>query len=89
MLAFTVLWTYLSFSQFLIIWSGNLPEEIPWYIRRMSGGWGFIAVLLLVFHFFVPFLILLQRFVKRNPSLLQKVALMMIVSGSAGCVLGC
>jgi hypothetical protein len=79
LLTFTILWTYLSFSQFLIIWSANLPEEIPWYIRRMSGGWGVIAVLLLVFHFFVPFLILLQRFVKRNPNLLQKIAVGMIV----------
>jgi hypothetical protein len=78
MLAFTILWTYLSFSQFLIIWSANLPEEIPWYIRRFSGGWGVIAVLLLVFHFFVPFIVLLHRFVKRNPKLLQTVALGMI-----------
>lgn len=79
MLAFTCLWAYLSFSQFLIIWSGNLPEEIPWYVRRLYGGWGAVAVLLVLFHFFVPFVILLQRFVKRNPSLLQKVALLMIV----------
>lgn len=79
MLAFTILWAYLSFSQFLIIWSGNLPEEIPWYIRRFSGGWGYIAVFILVFHFFVPFLILLQRFVKRSPRLLYGVAIGMIV----------
>jgi hypothetical protein len=79
MLAFTILWAYLSFSQFLIIWSGNLPEEIPWYIRRISGGWGVIAVLLIVFHFFAPFFILLSRFVKKNPNLLQKVAIGMIV----------
>ena len=74
-----MLWAYLSFSQFLIIWSGNLPEEIPWYMRRLYGGWGAIAVLLVLFHFFVPFVILLQRLVKRDPSLLQKVALWMIV----------
>jgi len=79
MLAFTCLWAYLSFSQFLIIWSGNLPEEIPWYMRRLYGGWGAVAVLLVLFHFFVPFVILLQRLVKRDPSLLQKVALWMIV----------
>ena len=78
MLAFTCLWAYLSFSQFLIIWAGNLPEEIPWYMRRLFGGWGVVAVLLVVFHFFVPFLILLQRFVKRDPAVLQKVALAMI-----------
>lgn len=79
MLAFTVVWTYLSFSQFLIIWSANLPEDIPWYIRRFSGGWGAIAVFLLLFHFVVPFLILLNRFVKRDPKWLQKVALWIIV----------
>lgn len=79
MLAFTILWAYLSFSQFLIIWSGNLPEEIPWYMRRFSGGWGYIAVFLIVFHFFVPFLILLQRFVKRTPGLLYMVAVGMVV----------
>lgn len=78
-LAFTMLWAYLSFSQFLIIWSGNLPEEIPWYIRRFSGGWGFIALLLCLFHFAVPFFLLLMRFVKKNPSLLWKVAIGIIV----------
>lgn len=79
MLAFTILWAYLSFSQFLIIWSGNLPEEIPWYVRRESGGWGYIAVILIVFHFFAPFVLLLSRFVKRSPALLYKVAIGMIV----------
>jgi hypothetical protein len=78
MLAFTCLWAYLSFSQFLIIWAGNLPEEIPWYMRRLFGGWGVVAVLLVVCHFFVPFIILLQRFVKQDPAILQKVALAMI-----------
>ncbi len=79
MLAFTILWAYLSFSQFLIIWSGNLPEEIPWYMRRLSGGWGVIAVLLLLFHFIAPFLILLSRIVKKNPNMLYKVAIGMIL----------
>lgn len=79
MLAFTVLWAYLSFSQFLIIWAGNLPEEIPWYLRRLHGGWGAVAVVLLIFHFFAPFVILLFRFVKKNPAILQVVALGMIL----------
>jgi hypothetical protein len=79
MFAFTILWAYLAFSQFLIIWSGNLPEEIPWYLRRMSSGWGAIAVLLIVFHFFVPFFLLLSRFVKKTPVLLTSVALGMLV----------
>lgn len=80
MFAFTVLWAYLSFSQFLIIWAGNLPEEIPWYLRRFSGGWGYIAVAIATFHFGVPFALMLFRVVKRTPSLLQKVALWMIVA---------
>ena len=46
LLAFVMLWAYLSFSQFLIIWSGNLPEEIPWYIARIRGSWGFVAIAL-------------------------------------------
>jgi hypothetical protein len=78
MFAITILWTYLSFSQFLIIWAGNLPEEIPWYIRRFSGGWGFIAVFIALFHFGAPFVLMLFRYVKRDPGLLQKVALWMV-----------
>ncbi len=73
--AFTMLWAYLSFSQFLIIWSGNLPDEIPWYLRRFSGGWGFIAVFMALFHFGLPFFLLLIRFIKKNPRLLYIVAL--------------
>jgi hypothetical protein len=79
LLAFVMLWAYLSFSQFLIIWSGNLPEEIPWYIKRMQGTWGFIAVALIVGHFFLPFLLLLSRNIKRHPNLLSKVAVIVIV----------
>jgi hypothetical protein len=66
LLAFTMLWGYLSFSQFLIIWAGNLAEEIPWYMRRLHGGWEWIGRFLIVFHFAVPFLILLCRPIKRN-----------------------
>src|SRR4029077_18576288 len=51
MLAFVMLWAYLSYSQFLIIWSGNLKEEIPWYVTRAFGGWGTVAVVLMVLHF--------------------------------------
>ena len=62
---FVVLWSYMSFSQFLITYSGNLPEEIPWYLHRQRGGVEVIAVLLIIFHFFLPLFILLQRKVKR------------------------
>ena len=66
MLAFVMLWAYVAFSQFLIIWSGNLPEEVTWYVARLNGGWGWIAGLLVVFHFTAPFLILLSRQNKRR-----------------------
>jgi len=79
MLAFTMLWAYLSFSQLIIIWSENLPDEIPWYVRRFSGGWGYLAWFISIFHFCVPFFLLLMRFIKRNPKLLRTVAVWMIV----------
>jgi hypothetical protein len=79
MLAFTMLWAYLSFSQFLIIWSGNIKDEIPWYMTRAFGAWGKLAVFLIVLHFALPFLLLLQRNVKRRVHRLSAVAAMMIV----------
>ena len=79
LLAFTMLWAYLSFSQFLIIWSGNLPEEIPWYIERMHGGWGIVSLALVVGHFALPFLLLLSRDLKRNARWLARVALFIIL----------
>ncbi len=78
MLAFVMLWAYLSFSQFLIIWAGNIKDEIPWYMARAFGGWGAVAVVLIVLHFAVPFLLLLQRRVKRRLRVLSVVAGMMI-----------
>jgi hypothetical protein len=77
-LAFTVLWAYIAFSQFLIIWSANLPEEIPWYVHRAGRSWQVVAGLLLLFHFFVPFLVLLSRRTKRNAETLWKVAAAML-----------
>jgi hypothetical protein len=74
LLAFVMLWAYLSFSQFLIIWSGNLPEEIPWYVARLRGGWGAVAILLVLGHFALPFLLLLSRDLKRHSRLLARVA---------------
>ena len=79
MLAFTMLWAYMSFAQFLIIWAENLPDEIPWYVRRFSGGWGYIAWTIAIFHFFVPFFLLLLRFVKKNPTRLRTLALWIII----------
>jgi len=77
--AFTMLWAYLNFDQFLIIWSGNIKDEIPWYMTRAFGPWGAVAAFLLVMHFFVPFLLLLQRPIKRRLHTLSMVAAYMIL----------
>jgi len=76
--AFVMLNIYLAFSQFLIIWSGNLPEEIPWYLDRFMGGWGAIITLDFVFHWLVPFTLLLSRDLKRNKKRLVRVCQWMI-----------
>lgn len=74
MLAFVMLWAYLSFAQFLIIYSGNLTEEIPWYLRRTQGGWQFVAIALILFQFFLPFFLLLSRDSKRRSEVLAMIA---------------
>lgn len=66
MLALVMVWAYFNFSQFLIIWAGNLPEETGWWIVRMKGGWGWIGAALIFFHFAFPFLVLLQQDFKRH-----------------------
>lgn len=66
LLAFVMLWAYFSFSQFLIIYSANLPEEIPFYLERFHGGWGWLSLALAVFHFILPFTLLLSADIKRN-----------------------
>jgi hypothetical protein len=70
-----MLWAYMSFCQFLIIWSGNLSEEIPWYLRRTRGGWEWVALSLIVFNFFLPFFVLLFRSNKREATKVSRVAL--------------
>ena len=79
LLAFVMLWAYFDFSQLLIIWSGNQPEEISFYRTRLYGEWGVVAVIVLVFHFFVPFFLLLSQDVKRNAKVLPKIALWLIL----------
>jgi hypothetical protein len=80
MLAFVLLWSYMSFSQFLIQYSGNLAEEVPWYNRRMQNGWQFPAISLFIFHFAVPFMVLLVGSdIKRNPTRLARVGLFIIL----------
>ena len=66
LLTFVMVWAYFSFSQFLIIWSANLPEEIPWYLDRMRHGWEWFSILLIVGQFFLPFFLLLSRDLKRT-----------------------
>jgi hypothetical protein len=80
MLAFTMLWAYFNYSQFLIIWSGNLPEEISWYLARTSGGWKALTISLVAVQFVLPFIILLSRRVKRRPAALAVVAGGMLVA---------
>ncbi|HET8923737.1 MAG TPA: hypothetical protein VFN26_12175 [Candidatus Acidoferrum sp.] len=78
LLAFVMLWAYFDFSQLLIIWSGNQPEEITFYRTRLYGGWGVVAVIVLIFHFFVPFFLLLSQDLKRNAKVLPRIALWLI-----------
>ncbi len=78
LLAFVMMWAYLSFSQYLLIWSGNLREEIPWYLSRTEGGWEYVAIALMLFSFVVPFLMLLSGDVKTNPRLLARVAALVL-----------
>ena len=79
LLALVMLWAYFAFSQYLIIWSGNLPEETTWYIRRTRGGWGWIAIAVIVLHFALPFLLLLSRDLKRNARKLAMLAAFLLL----------
>jgi hypothetical protein len=79
LLAFTMLWAYMSFSQFIIIWMGNLPEEVIWYLRRTQGVWGVVALALIAFGFFAPFLALLQRQHKRDAAWVLPIASWILV----------
>jgi hypothetical protein len=79
MLAFLMVWAYFSYSQWLIIWAGNLPNEITFYLRRLNGGWGWVGLFLVLFHFALPFAILLSRPFKRNIRKLVWLATWLIV----------
>lgn len=79
LLVFTLFWTYTSFSQFMLIWVGNLPEEIPFYLKRSSGGWWYVSAGLAVLHFALPFLLLLFRDIKLHPKRLRAVAMFLLV----------
>jgi hypothetical protein len=79
LLAFVMLWAYFSFSQFLIIWSGNIPEETKWYLHRLRGGWGWVGIGLVILHFALPFVLLLSRDLKRNARRLASIALLIFL----------
>jgi hypothetical protein len=79
LLALVMLWAYFAFSQYLIIWSGNLPEEIVYYLQRTHGMWGAVIVGIFLLHFAAPFLFLLSRDLKRDPSRLMMVALLVLL----------
>ncbi|MBX3299899.1 MAG: hypothetical protein KF736_10610 [Acidobacteria bacterium] len=78
MLALVMVWAYFNFSQFLIIWSGNLPEETTWFLTRMKGAWGWMGVILILFHFAFPFLVLLQQDFKRRAKWLAGIAIFVL-----------
>jgi hypothetical protein len=78
-LAFVMLWAYFNFSQYLLVYAANLVEEVPYFIARISHGWQYLALFLVIFHFAVPFLLLLSRDLKRMPHRLVWVALALLV----------
>jgi hypothetical protein len=79
MFAFTCFWTYIAFSQFMLIWIANLPEETPFFSLRMREPWRPISIILIITHFFIPFLVLLSRKLKRNPARLQVMAFWLVL----------
>jgi hypothetical protein len=83
LLASVILWSYLSFMQYLIIWGGNLPEEVTWYLYRLEGGWQWVALFLLIFHFAFPFAMLLARSNKQKLSRISAVALVVMLANLA------
>jgi hypothetical protein len=78
MFAFVLLWAYFSISQLLIIWSANLPEEVPFYLERLHGPWRPVSIAILLLHFVLPFLLLLSRDLKRNPAAVKWIALFIL-----------
>ena len=77
--AFVVFWAYIAFSQYMLIWYGNIPEETQWYLKRQTGDWAWVSLALLIGHFVLPFLVLVSRAVKRRPRLLALTGIYMVV----------
>ena len=78
MFGFNIFWAYIAFSQFLLIWYADLPEETFWMIQRLSGGWAYVSFALLLVHFIIPFLVLLPRSAKTDPKILKVMAVWML-----------
>ncbi len=76
---FTVFWTYIAFSQYMLIWYGNLPEETVWFRHRLEHGWEYHSAALLAMHFIIPFVVLISRGAKRNPAVLGFMTVWMLV----------
>ncbi|CAM3317358.1 hypothetical protein G4177_36485 [Corallococcus sp. ZKHCc1 1396] len=79
MLAFTAFWAYIAFSQFLLVWIANIPEEAPWYGLRMFGAWRPMSIALFWLHFVLPFFMLLSRKLKEKPRLLAAMAVYLLL----------
>lgn len=79
LLTFVIFWAYIAFAQLLIIWIGDIPAEATWYIKRLHGGWGQVALALLIFHFSIPFLLLLPKGVKRRPRAMAAIGIMLLI----------
>ncbi len=79
MFGFMVFWTYTNFSQYMLIWYANLPEETAWFAHRATDGWGAVGTILIVGHFFIPFVFLMSRHVKRNGVALSAGAIFLLV----------
>lgn len=78
-LGFTIFWGYIAFSQYMLIWYGNIPEETEWVFRRQTGQWAYVSALLIVGHFFIPFFALISRYPKRRPALLVPVCIWILL----------
>ena len=79
LLTSVMLWAYLAFSQYLIIWYGNLPHEVSWYLDRTTGGWEWIGLVILIFQFALPFTFLISLRAKRNPRILTGLAILIVL----------
>ena len=86
LLGFTMVWAYGSFCQYMLIWAGNLPEEIAYYKKRGDNGWEYLAYILMAFHWLLPFIVLLFREVKTSPKAMQRMTVFLLTVCAADVV---